>query len=141
MLQLGSCRKAIWKANSIESPTGEKYVTRICADTTPDESEYRDKKDSMEVLIDGLRVLKFKNNARQYKCYVPSAPISTPLTTMTIKAKSSRDGSDEYDAYSHMALRQITIYFSDDGNVNISLIFCLPLPVWSASKHLTISAN
>ena len=119
MLQLGSCRKAIWKANSIESPTGEKYVTRICADTTPDDSEYRDKKDSMEVLIDGLRVLKFKNNARQYECYVPSAPISTPLTTMTIKAKSSRDGSDEYDAYSHMALRQITIYFSDDGNVNI----------------------
>ena len=115
MLQLGSCRKAIWKANSIESPTGEKYVTRICADTTPDESEYRDKKDSMEVLIDGLRVLKFKNNNKQYECYVPSAPISTPLTTMTIKASSKKE-----EGAVHMALTQITIYFSDDGNVDIT---------------------
>ena len=115
MLWLGDCLKATWKANSIESPTGEKYVTRICADTTPDESEDRDKKDSMEVLIDGLRVLEFKNNARKYKCYVPSAPISTPLTTMTIKASSQTEEGDL-----HMVLTQITIYFSDDGNVDIT---------------------
>ena len=115
MLQLGSCRKAIWKANSIESPTGEEYVTRICADTRADESEDRNKGDSMEVLIDGLRVLEFKNDASIYKCYVPSAPISTPLTTMTIKASSKKK-----EGAVHMALTQITIYFSDDGNVDIA---------------------
>ena len=120
MLQLGSCRKAIWKANSIESPTGEKYVTRICADTTPNDTEEREeeerqKDDTMEVLIDGLQVLKFKNKVRQYECYVPSAPISTPLTTMTIKASSKKEGGAV-----HMALTQITIYFSDDGNVDIT---------------------
>ena len=115
MLQLGSCRKAIWKANSIESPTGEEYVTRICADTRADESEDRNKGDSMEVLIDGLRVLEFKNDASIYKCYVPSAPISTPLTTMTIKASSKKK-----QGAVHMALTQITIYFSDDGNVDIA---------------------
>ena len=115
MLQLGSCRKAIWKANSIESPTGEKYVTRICVDTTPNDSEERQNDNTMEVLIDGLQVLKFKNKVRQYKCYVPSAPISTPLTTMTIKASSKKE---QYDL--HMSITRITIYFSDDGNVDIA---------------------
>ena len=114
MLQLGRCREAKWKANSIESPTGEKYVTRICADTIPYESEPTE--GNMEVLIDGLRVLLFKNKRlRQYKCYVPSAPISTPLTTMTIKASSKKN-----EGAVHMALTQITIYFSDDGNVDIT---------------------